>query len=80
MIENRNMVANPNLMRGSLNSNYRKFEMNRINKANANILRQLSRVRPAVGNYEDWRRHEKRHNFIKSKIGGHTLTRNFETV
>ena len=67
------IVDDPLMMRGSLNANFRKSEMNRINRDNAKILKQLSQVGPAVGTYDAWRKHEKRHNEVKNHISGNNM-------
>ena len=63
-------VGNPILMRGSLNQNKRKVEMDRINKGNIKMLEKLSNVKPAVGNLDQWRRHESRTKSIKKITAG----------
>lgn len=73
-------IDDPLLMRGSLNASYRKSEMNRINRENAKILKQLSQVGPAVGTYDSWRRHEKRHNHIKNHISGNNQQQRLQNV
>jgi hypothetical protein len=48
----------PNSMRGSLNVGYRKNEVLRINQGNRKILDQLRQVKPAVGTFNDWQKHD----------------------
>lgn len=67
-------------MRGSLNSNYRKNEMIRINRGNKKILEQLRKVGPAVGTIEEWQDHEKRSNSLKRHIMGFNLERKYRNM
>lgn len=59
---------NPALMTGSLNGMFRKKEMKRINNGNRRILQQLREVKPSVGTFNDWKKHENRINILKKKI------------
>lgn len=45
-------------MRGSLNVTARKSEMIRINEGNIAILNKLRSIKPHVGTYEEWKKHE----------------------
>ena len=65
------------MQKGSLNSNYRKKELKRINLANYQILEQLRRVKPSVGTKLSWRKHEEKMKQIKYSVTlGHTQTMN----
>ena len=90
------ICANPLLMRGSLNSNYRKNEMIRINRGNKvslhpfyflliflllqKILEQLRKVGPAVGTIEEWQEHEHRSNKLKNHLMGFHLERKYKNM
>ena len=70
-------VANPIMMRGSLNVGMRRNELKRINNGNKKILDTLRLTKPAIGSIEEWRRHEERSNSIKRTIRGMNLERKY---
>ena len=61
-------MFNTNQMKGTLNGMYRRKEMKRINNGNKKILQQLRDVKPSVGTYSDWKKHENRINLLKRNI------------
>ena len=69
----------PSSMRGSLNVGYRKNEVLRINKGNRKMLDQLRQVKPAVGTYNDWQKHEQKQSQLKRHIRGMNLDKAFKS-
>jgi hypothetical protein len=55
-------------MRGSLNVSVRKSEMIRINEGNIQILEKLRSIKPYVGSYDEWRKHEAKNIRLKRHI------------
>ena len=55
-------------MRGSLNVAVRKNEMIRINEGNIAILNKLRSIKPYVGTYEGWKKHEAKSVRLKKHI------------
>ena len=55
-------------MNGTLNGIFRRKEMKRINNGNKKILQQLRDVKPSVGTFQEWKKHENRINLLKKNI------------